>query len=71
MSAQHSETYGVTKEDVRKVQSQTSAATGGDVPRTSNAAMLQVITNTHILIPIGIALLVLISPIESLLTQYL
>ena len=36
------ETYNLTKEDIRKPLSETSKAHGGDIPKGSDAAMLQV-----------------------------
>lgn len=42
MSGSESNQFNVTKEDVRKLEARTSAATGGNIPKTSDAAVLQV-----------------------------
>lgn len=39
------ETYHMTKEDIRKPQSATSKAHDGNIPKGSDAAMLQVLTH--------------------------
>jgi hypothetical protein len=39
------ETYHMTKEDIKKPQSKTSNVHGGDIPKGSEAAMMQVSTS--------------------------
>jgi hypothetical protein len=39
------ETYHMTKEDIKKPQSKTSNVHGGDIPKGSEAAMMQVNTS--------------------------